>query len=316
MKSALVTGAGGFLGRRLVDRLVAEGVAVRAVAAPGERISPRDGVAPLVADIARPGSLDGAADGADVVFHLAAMYVFGPADPERMWRVNVEGTEQVLAAAAAAGAVAVHVSSTSALGRTAAAPIGSPGWRPQVAPIHYELTKREAHLRALLAAAHGARVRIAAPGALYGPGDPSLAGRLLTLVARRSLPVFGPADVVQCPVHVDDCADALLRIAGRGRDEAVYCLGGEPVTMGDWVDLVCDLAGRRRPRRVSAALVRRVIPLLAALAPIGGVSRAAAREMLTVGCASYAWTGETACSELGWRPRALSEGMREIVAAR
>lgn len=315
MHAALVTGAGGFLGRRLVGQLLARGIAVRAVAAPGEHLVAHEGVEAVVADIANAGSLDGALEGIDTVFHLAAMYVFGPKDPVRMWRVNVEGTEHVLAVAAEAGAIAVHVSSASALGRTGKEPVDESYWAPQVAPIHYELTKREAHLRALLAAANGAHVRIAAPAAIYGPGDASMAGRLLDRVARRSLPMFGPADVVQCPVHVDDCADALVRIAEHGRDGELYCLGGEPITMQAWVDLVSDLARHRHPRPVSAALIHRLRPMLAALAPFGGTSRAAALEMLSVGCASYAYSSDKAREALGWRPRSLADGMAELVAA-
>lgn len=317
-RPVVVTGAGGFLGRRVVDLLTSRGVPVRGVAAPGESLAGvgAPGGAPVeavTADLTDPGAVAAALDGAGTVLHLAAMYVFGPRHPEQMWAVNVGGARNVLAAVAGTDAVVVHVSSASALGRTGTTPAPDDHWGPLVDPINYELTKREAHLRMLEAAAGGAHVRVAAPTAIYGPGDPSITGELLTLIATRALPAIGPSDVVQCPVYVDDCAEALVRIAADGTDGCTYPVAGDPVSMGDWVELTARLAGHRPPRRVPSSVVRRVAPLTF-LAPLAGRTRAAAREMLAVGCASFAYRADR-LRALGWVPRPLEAGMRVTVEA-
>jgi dihydroflavonol-4-reductase len=230
-----------------------------------------------------------------------------------MWAVIVGGARNVLAAVAGTDATIVYVSSASALGRTGTTPVPDDHWGPLVDPINYELTKREAHLRMLEAAASGMHVRVAAPTAIYGPGDPSITGQLLTRIASGPLPALGPSDVVQCPVFVDDCAEALVRIAADGTDGVTYPVAGEPVTMGDWIELTARLAGHRPPRRVPVSVVRRVRPLTV-LAPLAGRSRAAAAEMLAVGCASFAYRADR-LRALGWRPRPLEDGLRILVDA-
>ena len=115
---ALVTGATGMLGARLVERLLGEGWNVRALARDPSRAAwlEAQGVRVAAGDLTDPESLAAAAAGCDAVFDAAA--AIGPGgDHEAFRRVNVTGTAHVLAAAAAAGSRLVHVSSTSVFGR-------------------------------------------------------------------------------------------------------------------------------------------------------------------------------------------------------
>src|SRR4051812_23601885 len=104
MERNLVTGAAGFVGRHLVEALVARGDAVRALVrdpAKAARFRER-GVEVLVGDIRDPGSVERSVRDVDVVYHCAA--AVGERHTEREFReTNVEGTRQVLAAARAEG---------------------------------------------------------------------------------------------------------------------------------------------------------------------------------------------------------------------
>ena len=126
----LVTGGGGFLGRRLIERLLAEGLDGRAVTA----ITAFDAVPPApfadrrvalaTADLCDTAALAGAAgDGVDVVFHLAAV-VSGAAEADLAlgMRVNVDGTRALLDVLAAGGRRPrlVFASSVAAFGRVGA----------------------------------------------------------------------------------------------------------------------------------------------------------------------------------------------------
>ncbi len=122
----LVTGGGGFLGRRLIDRLLAEGLDGRAITSitAFDAVAPApfgDGrVAPVTADLCDQAALAAAAGGVDVVFHLAAV-VSGAAEADLAlgMRVNLDGTRTLLDALAATGRRPrlVFASSVAAFGR-------------------------------------------------------------------------------------------------------------------------------------------------------------------------------------------------------
>src|SRR3990172_7725333 len=105
MSNALVTGGTGFVGSHVVRRLCAEGLTVRVLA---RRTSPLRlleslPVEVVFGDLLDPKSLRKAVAGCDTVFHVAADYRIWARHPQELYRNNVEGTEQILAAAQEAG---------------------------------------------------------------------------------------------------------------------------------------------------------------------------------------------------------------------
>jgi nucleoside-diphosphate-sugar epimerase len=111
---ALVTGATGFVGRALLDRLVAEeGAVVRALARDPARLG---GLGPAVevveGDITDPAALDRAADGVDTVFHVAGTFREPDASDDWYRKVNAEAVRHVIRAARRGGARRVVHTST------------------------------------------------------------------------------------------------------------------------------------------------------------------------------------------------------------
>ncbi len=309
---SLVTGASGFLGSRLSRVLAARGDRVRALVRRTSNPRRLEGVAveTVEGDVIDRASVQRAVAGADRVFHCAAVYEIGARDPAAMREVNVAGTQNVLSTAAERRVPAVHVSSTAALGPSPPGVVADEShWAGDTPRSPYESTKREAHLIARSMAEAGARVRIAEPCTIYGPDDPSLTGRTHRWIASGAMRVGTLADLPMTLVHVDDCAEAIVRVAEKGRDGEEYLVAESIVTFREWFTLAARAAGRRPPDVWLPDALLRGVSLVASLGP------ATVREGLAMSLGvRWAFRGDKARRELGWSPRSLEEGMKETMA--
>jgi dihydroflavonol-4-reductase len=249
--TALVTGANGFLGCAVVRTLLGAGMAVRALVRPG---SDRRNLAGLDAevvdgDIVDRESLRRVVAGCAAVFHVAADYRLWVADPKPMYRANVEGSVNVLEAAAAAGvARMVYTSSVAVLGinedRTPAdedTPV-----RVDDMVGHYKRSKflaEEAVRRRALELEFP--VVTVNPSTPIGPRDikPTPTGRILLDAAAGRMPAF--VDTGLNLVHVDDVAAGHLAALERGMPGERYILGGDDFTLERILVLVAEHVGRR-----------------------------------------------------------------------
>src|SRR5271167_85086 len=112
MKATLVTGATGFVGWHVARKLLDRGERVRVLVRDPARIRELEGVEPAQGDLRDPDSLARAAEGCGVVFHVAADYKLWTREPEEMFRSNVQGTRNLLAAAKSAKVDRVVYTST------------------------------------------------------------------------------------------------------------------------------------------------------------------------------------------------------------
>jgi dihydroflavonol-4-reductase len=248
---ALVTGANGFLGAAVVRALLGEGVAVRAFVR--ER-SDRRNLAGLDVDVATgdltdPASLRAAVTGCDAVFHVAADYRLWVADAAPMYRANVDGSVNVLEAAAAAGvARMVYTSSVAVLGSNADRTPADEETPVAVEHMigHYKRSKFLAE-RAVRARARelGYPLVTVNPSTPIGPGDikPTPTGRVLLDAAAGRMPAF--VDTGLNLVHVDDVAYGHLLAFAHGVPDERYILGGEDFTLEQILALVAAHVGRR-----------------------------------------------------------------------
>ena len=179
---ALVTGASGRLGRLLVRSLVAQHWSVRALV----RHEPASIDNVWLGDITDSSAIARAAEGADVVFHLAARRDLTQVGAREMERVNVEGTQAVAHASRTAGVSrVVYFSSTSVYGDTRGR-VADERSRPRPTS-HYARTKLAAESVILNEAPGGVVLRVAA---VYGPSDHGNYRRLAAL-CRRGIRVAG-----------------------------------------------------------------------------------------------------------------------------
>ncbi len=309
---ALVTGATGFVGGHLVDRLLAEGAEVTAlVRSPGKAADlAARGVRLVAGDLEAHDALREAARGQDVVWHVAALV--GAVDEAAFMRANRDGTANLVAAvrAVAADARFVHVSSLAAAG-----PAGRGRPRTADEPVQpvtmYGRSKQAAEE---VVRASGLRWVIARPPAVYGPRDRDNFIALFRLARAGIVPVFGSGDQELSLVQVEDLAEG-LRLAGTApglEGRAWFVHHPEVATSADVVRTVGRLMGREV----------RVVPIpfgmaRVALGVAGGIAGLLGRKTILRADKAHefyqpAWTGDATpfLREAGWAPAYdLARGM-------
>jgi dihydroflavonol-4-reductase len=271
----LVTGGSGFVGSRVVRRLLARGEAVRClVRSPGTPANLEGLRVELCrGDLRDPDSLRAAVRGCDVLFHVAADYRLWSRHPAELYASNVEGTRHLLRAAADAGCRRiVYCSTVGALGLPAD---GTPGTEETPVALadmvgHYKRSKYLAEQEALAAAASGAPVVIVNPSTPVGPNDvkPTETGRIILRFLNDAMPAY--LDTGLNLVDVDDVAEGHLLAAERGRVGERYILGNRNLTLREILEMLAALTGKPAPRtRLPYHLVLAIARLNEAV--VGGV---------------------------------------------
>ena len=247
-----ITGATGFIGRTLVQRLAGTTHELRCLVRPTSRTAGLEGprVEFVPGDLTNRDSLAEGMRGCQWVVNLANIYEFWHRDRRAFDAVNVEGTRNLLEAACAAGAAkVVHVSTVAAYG-DASWPIDEQTpWGPHT-PGDYARTKRigEDVARAFRAE-HGLPVVIVAPGGVMGPGDPKATNRLVRALTLGEMPALVFPDRPFPFVHVHDVAEAIVRALEKpGHEGEKYILAAGNPTFGEIARMVSEISGTKLPR--------------------------------------------------------------------
>lgn len=260
----LVTGGTGFIGRRLVDRLLSMDAPVRSFGLPGEAVPDAwgDAVEILCGDISNADDVGRAMSGVGTVFHLAA--VVGLGDYDHHWKVTVEGSRNVYEAAASNGAKVVLASSIVVYGdqiQTTTCHEGLPHGKHQGAYSRAKMAQEKLALE--YQAERGMRLVVVRPANVYGAGSGPWVEMLLALAQADRLVVVGDGAGNAGLVHVANLVEALLLAATSPKAE------GQVYTACDGLDVCWE-----RYFNDLAALVGKAPVPRADLAPL----RAAARE--------------------------------------
>jgi dihydroflavonol-4-reductase len=252
MAQVFLTGGSGFIGGALCSRLIETGDAVRALArspVAAQKVAAR-GAEAFDGHVLDEDRLAAGMAGCDVVHHVAGVNTHCPDDPGWLMRVNVEGTEAVLRAAARAGVRRVVMTSSAAsLGE----PQGTVGTEETAHRGSYlSVYDRSKHEGELAAFAAGERLALEVvtlnPSSVQGPGRASGNGKLIIDYLNGKLPAF--VDVPVSVVDVADVAEAHRLAAERGRPGARYVLNGATVPSPQALELVAELSGVREKVRL------------------------------------------------------------------
>jgi len=315
----VVTGGAGFIGRAIVERLVARGDDVVALVRDPEKAQFLTGphVSLLASDLSSKAQLTAQMRGADAVIHSAGSYRIGikPSERDAMWNANVGATERVLDAAIAAGvARIVYVSTANVFGNTNGEQPDESFQRDEKLGFlsWYDETKYRAHQAAVSRAKQGAPIVIVMPTQVYGPNDHSQASEQLELAYRGKLRYYAFPTAGLAWVHVHDLAEGIVSALDRGRIGESYVLSGDPHRMSDSLALAARLAGRKPPRfSIPTGVLRTLAPLNDRLGGFPGFPADMRETISAAENVTYWAKHEKATAELGFNPRSLEQGVAD-----
>ncbi len=323
---ALVTGGGGFLGRYIVEQLLARGDAVRVLGRGDYPDLRKQGAVVVQGDVRDEAAVRAACRGIDVAFHAAAKAgVWGS------WRdyyqINTVGTEHVLASCREEGVPRLVYTSSPSVTFAAEDQCGIDETAPYATRwlAHYPHSKALAEQAVL--AANGPTLATCAlrPHLIWGPRDQHLVPRLLDRARKGKLRRIGDGKNLIDMVYVENAAEAHLLAAdalektGTPAGKAYFISQGDPVNCWDWIDEILALAHLPPVRRrVSASLAYRAGAVLEGIwhcLRLPGeppMTRFVAAQLST----SHYFDIRRAQRDFGYRPKvSTAEGMIRLAAS-
>jgi nucleoside-diphosphate-sugar epimerase len=275
-RTAFVTGGSGFIGGRLIRRLVRDGWTVRALARSDRSAAAveRLGAEAVSGELGDARSIAAGAEGCDVAFHLAA-HVADSGPWEDFERVNVQGTRNALSGCSEAGVRRfVHCGTEAAL--MAGEPLVQVD---ETAPLRpdssapYPATKAKAEQAVLDASGEEMETVVLRPRFVWGAGDTTLLPEMVKLVEAGRFAWVGGGTQLTSTTHVDNVVEGLMLAAEKGRPgEAYFVTDGEPVVFREFVSEMLrtqdvEPPSRNLPKPLAAAIAGvsetawRVLPL-------------------------------------------------------
>jgi nucleoside-diphosphate-sugar epimerase len=304
------------VGYALAAALVERGHEVRALVRDPARATLPESVQPLAGDVTAPASVERAVEGCELVFNAMGLPEQWLADEARFELVNARGTQNVVRAAAHAGARrVVHTSTIDVFEADVGGRIDESRVASEPKNTAYERSKQLAEKLVLAARGDGTEVVIVNPSAVYGPGpgSVSLDQQIFEPVARGRLPALTPGGMGI--VHARGVASGQLLAAERGRDGERYILSDRHVTLKELAQTVVRVAGRGRvPPVLPVSMARATAALGDALAARFGIAPLVSRGQLEFLLWNAAPDSTRAQEELGWEPTPLEAGIRESLA--
>lgn len=321
----LVTGATGFIGRRLIDALRQQpGMCVRALvrdATSASRIWPAAEVTIVGGDLTRPGNLSAACRGVDTVFHLAGYAHANGINEDKAAelhnRITVAGTQALMAAAADAGVKRlVFVSSVKAMGEGSDVCLDESSQPAPESP--YGKAKLAAECL-VLAAGQGMHVCVLRLPLVYGHDNKGNLPRMIAAIDNGRFPPVPETGNRRSMVHVDDVIQALLlAVRQHQANRQVYIVTDEQAYSTRKIyEMICTALGRPVARwSVPVVLMR----LLARLGDLIGTMRGRPfflnRDVLHKLVGSACYSSAKIRQELGYRPvHNLENALPEMVSA-
>jgi nucleoside-diphosphate-sugar epimerase len=255
-------------------------------------------------------------EGVDAVFHVAGWYSIGVRDPGTAYRVNVDGTRNVLELMQELGVPRGVYTSTLTINSDTNGELVDESYRFEGEHLSlYDRTKWIAHHKiAEPMMKAGLPLTIVMPGAIYGPGDTSATGDAIRDYMAAKLPML-PRESKICWGHVDDIAEGHLLALERGKPGESYIIAGPCHTFIEAFEIAERITGIPAPNLHLPPWL-----LQALSAPMGLIDRIlplppeySSEALRVLAGVTYLGSNSKARRELGYEPRSLEQGFRSTL---
>lgn len=319
-KKALITGATGFVGGRLAERLATEeGVQVRALARTAEkgRWLADLGVEIVPGDVTDPGSLSGAVAGCQLIFHAAARVSEGGNRPE-MWAVNVGGTQNMVEAALAAGVERfIHLSSCAVYGSLQRYHIDE-NTPPRMSGNLYgdsKVAAEEIVFRAYHE--HGLPAVLARASQVYGPRSYQFTIRPIEAIKAQKMILIDGGRHLCKPIFIENLVDGLILCAKveAAVGQAINFTDNAPIPWRDFFGAYGRMLGVDSFPSMPFALAWLIGLFNEIAAALTNKKAGLNRKVIKALRSSNSFSNQKARDLLGWEPKVgFSEGMQRTAA--
>ncbi len=308
MKPALVTGASGFIGWHVAKLLLDRGYAVRALCRPTSQIAGLP-VEKITGDLRDPESLARAVTGCGLVYHVAADYRLWAKDPRELYRSNVDGTRNLIAAAKTAGVERFVYTSTVGC-------IEPPDETRAVTLKQMSGAYKESKFLAEVVALEERElpVVIVNPTAPIGDHDvkPTPTGRIILDFLKDDMPAF--IDTGLNLVDVRDVALGHLLAAERGQPGERYILGCQNMTLEEILQHLAALTGKKAPTiKLPYAVAYAAGVITTAWSRVSGKPPRAPLDAVKMAKKKMFVSHEKAARELGYHPGSVDAAMQRAI---
>jgi len=257
----LITGGTGFLGAYIINHLVEKNCAVRAIRRSNKLPSfiPAaifDNVEWVEGDVLDVVSLEDAMEGMDTVIHSAAIVSFNRKEKDQMYKVNVEGTANVVNVALEKNIQRfVYISSVAALGRKADGGHVNEEkkWEDTKVNTHYAKTKYKAEVEVWRGISEGLNAVILNPSTILGYGDWNHGSSAIFKKVYREFKWYPPG--ANGFVDVDDVAAATVLLMESNITGERFIINGDNWPFRKLMDTMADAFGKKRPLRQTTPLI-------------------------------------------------------------
>lgn len=294
----LITGGCGFLGQHLTATLERE--------IPQAKISildirPHEKYKTYIADITDYQEIKQAFKNQDIIIHAAGIVSFLRKDRELLFKVNVEGTRNVMRATKENGARLIHISSVAALGylddkKKTVNEDYKFDWRiAERKNKYYMISKKKADD---IVGEEGVTVY---PGLMYGPGDRRHTAKMISAVKNNKVPALTPGGTNV--VDVRDVAEGITKIIKKDIGKGKYLLAGENITMEEAHRIAAEETGGKIPKIILPKWSRPLFSKTWRIFEMMNRRIDVTTDMVDSSFCYRYFSNEKAKKELGWEPK-------------
>jgi NADH dehydrogenase len=298
----LVTGGTGVMGMRLVKKLLTSGNQIRVLALSGDPAVEKMkhwNIDICYGDITDINSLKNICLNVDTVYHLAAI-ILSPLNPNLFWKINYQGTKNLIQAAEKSGVRHfIYVSSASV-----------------TYPITNEYAKSKKGAEELLIHSHIPHYTIVRPTLAYEDGGAAEIVHFINYLRKYPvIPFIGSGGALKSPVYVEDIINGFVNIYGNEKAfSRIYNFsGGEQMTLEEMARRLLEHMGKRKMFIHIPINVCKLLAFLSILLSKLSKNQPLLTYQTITGVTQHAnLDNSTAVADLNYNPRPFSEGIEEL----